>query len=232
MSAEEHQVRARRHRRARSARTRTSRPPATWTATAVRNWWSPAARAGRWSGTGAPDWQPHAIAPEGKWSCDAKLVDMNGDGVLDLVISEWYAGNVMEWYENPLPGRRPGRAVEAPRHRPAARAQHRGGRPRRRRPAGDRHPRPGQAGQPHHRLEGRRRLVAAARLRVPRRRGARRGGRRRRRAVRDRDRRAVVRADRRRDGGRLVGARLRRDGRRTPSCAWRTSTATAAWTSC
>ncbi len=53
---------------------------------------------------GAPDWQPHAIAPEGKWSCDAKLVDMNGDGVLDLVISEWYAGNVMEWYENPLPG--------------------------------------------------------------------------------------------------------------------------------
>jgi hypothetical protein len=45
----------------------------------------------------------HEIAPKGKWSCDARLVDMDRDGHLDLVISEWYGENRMEWYENPLP---------------------------------------------------------------------------------------------------------------------------------
>lgn len=52
---------------------------------------------------GYPDWRRHVIAPAGKWSTDAKLVDMDGDGDLDLVISEWYAQNRMEWYENPGP---------------------------------------------------------------------------------------------------------------------------------
>jgi len=50
-----------------------------------------------------PDWRKHVIAPVGKWSTDAKLVDMDGDGNLDIVISEWYTHNRLEWYENPLP---------------------------------------------------------------------------------------------------------------------------------
>jgi len=50
-----------------------------------------------------PNWARHVIAPSGTWSTDAKLVDMDGDGDLDIVISEWYTHNRLEWYENPRP---------------------------------------------------------------------------------------------------------------------------------
>ncbi len=50
-----------------------------------------------------PGWKKHVIAPAGKWSCYALVVDMNGNGHQDILISEWYGLNRMEWYENPAP---------------------------------------------------------------------------------------------------------------------------------
>jgi hypothetical protein len=43
----------------------------------------------------------HEICPAGEWSCDAEVVDMNGDGAPDVLISEWYGQNEIEWFENP-----------------------------------------------------------------------------------------------------------------------------------
>jgi hypothetical protein len=51
-----------------------------------------------------PDWKRIEIAPAGRWSCDGQLVDMDGDGDADLLISEWYGEDQLEWWENPLPG--------------------------------------------------------------------------------------------------------------------------------
>ncbi|MGQ9732805.1 MAG: FG-GAP repeat domain-containing protein [Candidatus Zipacnadales bacterium] len=49
------------------------------------------------------DWSRHEIASSGKWSCDAVVVDLNGDGHADIIIPEWYTHDRLEWYENPLP---------------------------------------------------------------------------------------------------------------------------------
>jgi len=54
-----------------------------------------------------PSWTKHVIAPSGKWSTDAKLVDLDGDGDSDILISEWYTHDRMEWYENPGPDGNP-----------------------------------------------------------------------------------------------------------------------------
>jgi hypothetical protein len=63
----------------------------------------------------APGWERHQIAEAGKWSCDALIVDMDGDGDGDLLISEWYGLNRLEWFENPLPDGNP-RTDEWNRH--------------------------------------------------------------------------------------------------------------------
>ncbi|MBN2288763.1 MAG: VCBS repeat-containing protein [Candidatus Glassbacteria bacterium] len=41
------------------------------------------------------------IAPSGTWSCDAEVADLDNDGDRDIVISEWYTYDRLEWYENP-----------------------------------------------------------------------------------------------------------------------------------
>ena len=53
--------------------------------------------------SGASEWRKYQIAPQGRWSCDAKVVDMDGDGDFDILISEWYTHDRLEWYENPRP---------------------------------------------------------------------------------------------------------------------------------
>jgi len=55
-----------------------------------------------------PELEKHVIAPAGKWSCDAALADMNGNGSLDLVISQQRENACIEWYENPGPAGDPG----------------------------------------------------------------------------------------------------------------------------
>lgn len=50
-----------------------------------------------------PDWTKHVIVPSGWWSTDARLVDLDGDGDLDIVISDWYVQKRIQWYENPRP---------------------------------------------------------------------------------------------------------------------------------
>ena len=67
-----------------------------------------------------PGWKKHVIAPSGKWSCYAQVVDMDGDGYQDILISQWYAYNRIEWYENPLPEEDPSapwkrHIIESPR---------------------------------------------------------------------------------------------------------------------
>jgi hypothetical protein len=52
---------------------------------------------------GNPRWKKYVIHPEGTWSCSAQLVDMDGDGDSDILISDWYTHDRIEWYENPRP---------------------------------------------------------------------------------------------------------------------------------
>ena len=50
-----------------------------------------------------PEWGKYVISPSGTWSCSARVLDMDGDGDADILISEWYTHNRLEWYENPRP---------------------------------------------------------------------------------------------------------------------------------
>lgn len=54
-----------------------------------------------------PNWTKHIIMPSGTWSCNARVVDMDGDGDGDILISDWINNNRIEWYENPLPNGNP-----------------------------------------------------------------------------------------------------------------------------
>jgi hypothetical protein len=54
-----------------------------------------------------PNFPKHVIVPSGNWSCYAKVLDMDGDGDLDILISDWSANNRIEWYENPMPSGNP-----------------------------------------------------------------------------------------------------------------------------
>jgi hypothetical protein len=56
-----------------------------------------------------PRWEKYVVSPAGAWSCSAQIVDMDGDGDCDILISEWYTQSRLEWYENPLPDGDPAR---------------------------------------------------------------------------------------------------------------------------
>ncbi|MFO8006339.1 MAG: VCBS repeat-containing protein [Candidatus Brocadiia bacterium] len=45
--------------------------------------------------------EKHVIHPAGRWSCDAQVVDMDGDGVPDVLTSRWQDRNEIEWFKNP-----------------------------------------------------------------------------------------------------------------------------------
>ena len=60
---------------------------------------------------GGPDWQCHVIARSGRWSCEAQLVDIDGDGVYlaandrgtyfgkvgdDPIVGDWYGDGTDE----------------------------------------------------------------------------------------------------------------------------------------